>query len=110
MVGAEMNDVRPASLVRERSGEALQRRIRRRLVLAHRKGMQGRAEQAVEQHVAGGAVEIVGVVYPFFELDVDVHPELARAGRREAHEVRLHRPGDEHGIGAVCPRFAEVEL
>ena len=72
--------------------------------------MQGCAEQAVEQHVAGGAVEVIGVVHPLFELDVDVHPELACAGRGEAHEVRLHRPGDEHGIGVVCLRFAEVEL
>ena len=44
------------------------------------------------------------------ELDVDVHAELARAGRCEAHEVRLHRTGDEHGVGAACPRLAEVEL
>ena len=110
MVDAEMNHVRLASLVGERSGEALQRRIRRCLVLTGRKGMHRRAEQPVEQHVAGGAVESVGVVHPLFELDVDVHPELPRAGGGETDEVRLHRSGDEHGVGAARLRLAEVEL
>ena len=60
MIDAEMNHVRLAALGRERPGEVLQRRIRRGLILSDRKRMQRRAEQPVEQHVAGGAVEIVG--------------------------------------------------
>ena len=110
MVGAEMDHVRLAPLLGERPGETFQRRIRRRLVLAERKGVQRCAEEAVEQHVAGGAVEGVGVVHPLFELYVDVHPELARPGRGEPHEIRLHRAGDEHRVGGLRPRLAEVEL
>ena len=110
MVGAEVDHVRLASLVGERLGETFQRRIRRRLVLAERKGVQRCAEEAVEQHVAGGAVQVVGVVHPFLELYVDVHAELARPGRGETHEIGLHRAGDEHRVGGLRPRLAEVEL
>ena len=110
MLDAKMDHIRLAALVGERLGEAIERRIRRRLVLPGRKRMQCRPEQPVDQHVAGGAIEIVGVVHPLFELNVDIHPELARAGGGGAHEVRLHRPGIEHGIGAARLRFAEIEL
>ena len=72
--------------------------------------MQRRAEQPVEQQVARGPVERVGVVDALFELDVHVHPEPARPGGGEAHEVRLHRSGREHRVGAARPRLAEVEL
>ena len=53
---------------------------------------------------------MAGAIDALFELDVRVHPEPARPGRREADEVRLHRPGREHGVGAARPRLAEVEL
>ena len=77
-----------------------QRRVGRRLVLAQGKRMQRRAEQPVEQQVAGSAVESAGVDDALFELDVDVHPEPASPGCGEAGEVRLHRPGHQHGVGA----------
>ena len=104
MVDAEVNDVGRAALGGERLGEAFERRIRRRLVLSARKGVERRTEQAVQQHIAGGPVQVVDVVDALLELDVDVHAKLARAGRCEANEVRLHRPGDEHGVGAACSR------
>ena len=94
----------------ERPGEALERRVGRRLVLADGQRVQGRPEQPVHQHVARGAVEVAGLVHALFELDVRVHPELASRGRGDADEVRLHRPGDQHGVGAAGPRLAEMEL
>ena len=99
MPGGGMDHVRPAAPAGERSGEALQRRIGRRLVLAHGERMQRRAEQPVEQQVARSTVEGTGVVHALFELDVRVHPEAARPGRGDADEVRLHRPGDQQGVG-----------
>ena len=72
--------------------------------------MQRRAEQPVEQQVARSTVEGAGVGDALFELDVHVQPQPARPGRGDAHEVRLHRPGDQHGVGTARPRFAEVEL
>ena len=105
-----VNDVRPATLAGERPGEALQRRVRRRLVLAHGERVQRRTEQPVEQQVARIPVEMAGVVHAVFELDVRVHPEPARAGGGEADEVRLHRPGGQHGVGAPRLRLTEVEL
>ena len=110
MPGGGMNEVRPAALVGQRPGAPLQRRVGRRLVLAHGERAERRAEQPVNQQVARGAVERAGVVDALFELDVRVHPEPARPGGGEADEVRLHRPGREHRVGAVRPRLAEVEL
>ena len=55
-------------------------------------------------------MESAGVVDALFELGVDVHPEPASPGRGEADEVRLHRPGHQHGVGAARLRLAEVEL
>ena len=37
-------------------------------------------------------------------------PSRRASGRGEADEVRLHRPGHQHGVGAARLRFAEVEL
>ena len=110
MPGGGVNNVGPAALIREYPGAPLQRRVGRRLVLAHGKRMQRRAEQPAEQQVAGSAVASVGVGDALFELDVDVHPEPASPGRGEAGEVRLHRPGHQHGVGAARLRLAEVEL
>ena len=50
--GSRVNPVRPAAGAGQRAGEALERRIRRPLVVADRKRMQRRAEQPVYQHVA----------------------------------------------------------
>ena len=41
---------------------------------------------------------------------MDLHAEPARAGGGEAHQVRLHRAGRQHRVGAPRPRLAEVEL
>ena len=105
-----VNHVRPAALVDERSAEALQRRVRRRLVLSDGKRMQRRAEQAVHQQVAGSAVEVTGLDHALFELDVRVHPELASASRGNTDEVRLHGPRDQHRIGAPGLRRPKMEL
>ena len=110
MPRGRMDHVRAATLVGQRLGAPLQRRVGRRLVLAHGERMQRRAEQPVEQQVARSTVEGAGVVDAFFELDVHVQPQPARPGRGEAHEVRLHRPGDQHGVSAARLRLAEVEL
>ena len=91
-------------------GKTIEGRIRGGLVLTNRKRMQRRAKQTVEQHVAGSAVEFVRVVDALFQLDVNVHPKLPRAGSGKANEVRLHRPGYQHGIGATGLRLAEMEL
>ena len=105
-----VNHVGPAALAGERPGETLERGVRRGLVLADGKRMEGRAEQPVHQQVARVAVEGAGLVYALFELDVRVHPEPARAGGGDADEVRLHRPGDQHRVGAAGLRRPEMEL
>ena len=38
------------------------------------------------------------------------HPEPARSGGGDAHQIRLHRAGDQHRVGALCLCRAEVEL
>ena len=106
----EMNDVGPAAGSGQRSGKILQGSIRRFLVFTNGKGMQRRAQQAVEQHVAGAAVEVVGLFHALLELNVDVHAELACAGRGEAGEVGLNRARNEHRVGALPRCLAEVEL
>ena len=63
-----------------------------------------------EQQVAGGAVERAHAVHPIFELDVGLHPEPPRSRGSDAHQVRLHRAGDQHRISAACLSLAEVEL
>ena len=68
------------------------------------------AQHPVEQQVAGGAVERAHAVHPIFELDVDCHSEFARSRGGDAHQVRLHRAGDQHRIRAACLGLAEVEL
>ena len=52
MGGGEMNHVGPAAFLRKRLCKKVQRRVRRGLVVADREGMQLRAEEPVEQHVA----------------------------------------------------------
>ena len=114
--GANLEDVRvvptfgPAALARERRRTALHRRGRRRLVLALGEGVQGCAQHPVEQQVAGGAVERAHAVYPIFKLDVGLHPEPPRSCGGDAHQVRLHRAGDQQRIRAACLSLAEVEL
>ena len=105
-----VDDVGPAALGRQHRRAPLQRRVRGRLVLAFRERVQGCAQHPVEQQVAGGAVGLPAVRHPVLELDVDRHPEFA--GRRgcDAHQVRLHRAGDQHRVGAACAGLAEVEL
>ena len=110
MPGGRMDHVRAAALVGQRPGAPFQRCVGRRLVLAHGERTQRRAEQLVEQQVARSAVEGAGAVDALFELAVRVHAEPARPGRGEAHQVRLHRPGHEHGVGAARLRLAEAEL
>ena len=110
MPGGRMDHVRAATLAGQRPGAPLQRCVGRRLVLAHGERMQRRAEQPIEQQVARRAVQGASVLDALFELDVGVQPEPARPGRGEAHEVRLHRPGHEHGVGAARLRLAEVKL
>ena len=105
-----VDHVRAAALVGKRPGETLHRRVRRRLVLTDRERMQRCAQQPIEQQVSGSPVKGARVVHALFELDVRVHPEAARPGRGKAHEVRLHRPGRQHGVGAARLRLAEVEL
>ena len=39
-----------------------------------------------------------------------VEPELRGNSRRRTHVVRLHRAGDQHRVGALGERGAEVEL
>ena len=82
MLDAQMNDVRYAAGVRQGSCEFVQRCIRCCLVLSDREGMWCRPEQAIEQHVAGTAVEVVSLRDAIFQLHVDVHPQPACAGRR----------------------------
>ena len=108
--GCGVNHVRPPALVGESPREALQRRVRPRLVLADGKRMQRCAEQAAQQQVARSAVEVTGLVDAFFELDVHVHPELAGAGRRDTDEVRLHGSRDQHRVVAARLCRPEVEL
>ena len=55
-------------------------------------------------------VERAHAVHPIFELDVDCHSEFARSRGGDAHQVRLHRAGDQHRIRAACLGLAEVEL
>ena len=105
-----MNDVGPAALGRQRRRAPFQRRVRRRLVLALGERVQGCAQHPVEQQVAGGAVERAHAVHPVLELDVDGHTEFACSGGGDAHQVRLHRAGDQHRIRAARLRLAEVEL
>ena len=42
--------------------------------------------------------------------DAGLHPEPPRGGGSDAHQVRLHRAGDQHRVGAARLSFAEVEL
>ena len=105
-----VDHVRAAARVSKRLGETLHRRVGRRLVLADRERMQRCAQQPTEQQVSGSPVEGARVVHALFELHVHVHAEAARPGRGEAHEVRLHRPGRQDGVGAARLRLAEVEL
>ena len=110
MPGGGMDHVGPAALGRERRRTAFHRRVRRRLVLALGEGVQGCAQYPVEQQVAGGAVSLAAVSDPIFELDVDCHSEFARSRGGDAHQVRLHRAGDQHRVGAPGAGLAEVEL
>ena len=103
-------DVGLATRGRERRPAPLHRRVRRRLVLALGERMQRCPQHPVEQQVARRAIEVPGAVHPIFELDVDRHSEPARGGGRDAHQVRLHRAGDQHRVRAPRPRLAEVEL
>ena len=110
VAGCGMDDVRPAALRSEPLRQPLKRRVRRRLVFAPREGVQRRAEHPVEEQVARGAVEIAVPLHAFFELDVHLHPESARARGGEAGQVRLHRAGDQHGVRAARLRRAEIKL
>ena len=110
MPGGGMDDVGVAALGRQRRRAPLQRRVRRRLVLALGERVQHRAQHPVEQQVAGCAAERAHAVHPILELDVDCHTEFACAGGGDAHQVRLHRAGDQHRVGAPRPGLAEVEL
>ena len=105
-----MDDVGPAALRREHRRAAFHRRVRRRLVLALRERVQGCAQHPVEQQVAGGAVGFATVRHPVIELDVGLHPEPPRGGGGDPYQVRLHRAGDQHRVGAALLSFAEVEL
>ena len=110
MPGGGMDHVGPAALGRERRRAPFHRRVRRRLVLALGEGVQGCAQHPVEQQVAGGAVGLAAVRSPLLELDVDCHPEFAPGRGGDAHQVRLHRAGDQHRVGAPGAGLAEVEL
>ena len=110
MPGRGMNYVRPAALGREHRRAPFHRRVRRRLVLALGERVQGCAQHPVEQQVARHAVSLAAVRHPLFELDVDCHSEFARGGSGDAHQIRLHRAGDQHRVRAACPGLAEVEL
>ena len=110
MPGGGMDDVRIEALGRERRRAPFHRRVRRRLVLALGEGVQGCAQHPVEQQVAGGAVSLAPVRHPVLELDVDCHPEFARGRGGDAHQVRLHRAGDQHRVGVPGAGLAEVEL
>ena len=72
--------------------------------------MQGRAQHPVEQQVAGRAVGLVHARDPVLDLDMDLHAEPARRRGGDAHQVRLHRPGDQHRVGALRQGLAEVEF
>ena len=110
MAGRGVDHVGPASPGRQRLRAHLHRGVRRRLVLALGEGVEGRAQHPVEQQVAGAAVEIVHALDPVLELDVDPHAEPARRRGGDAHQVRLHRPGDQHRVGALRQGLAEVEF
>ena len=110
MAGGGMDHVGPAALGRERRRAPFHRRVRRRLVLALRERVQGCAQHPVEQQVAGGVVGLAPVRHPVLELDVHCHSEFARGRGGEAHQVRLHRAGDQHRVGTARPGLAEVEL
>ena len=110
MPGGGVDDVGPAALGRQRRRAPFHRRVRRRLVLALRERVQGCAQHPVEQQVAGGAVGLAAVRHPVLELDVDLHAETCARRGGDAHQVRLHRAGDQHRVGAACAGLAEVEL
>ena len=110
MPGGGVDDVGIAALGRERRRAPFHRRVRRRLVLALREGVQGCAQHPVEQQVAGGAVGLAAVRHPLLELDMDCHAEFARGRGGDAHQVRLNGAGDQHRVGAPGAGLAEVEL
>ena len=99
MAGTEGNDIGPAALRAEICRQIAERRIRTGLIFAFGIGAPGRAQQVVEQHIAGCHVNWIVLRHPLFQLDICRHAEFYCGRAGEAHEIRLHRPGDQHAIG-----------
>ena len=106
----QVDDVRTAALCPDSVRQVLQRPVGGGLVLALGKGVQLGADDLVEQHIAVAAVERIVLRHPLFHLKMGLQAEPSAHGGTGAHEIGLHRTGDQHGIGPGFDRRAEIEF
>ena len=110
VVRPERDHVRAPAGGLQLRGERAQRGVRAGLVFALGVLVAHRAEQVIEQHVARGVVGVAHIGTRSSSWTWRLHPEAGGHGGRGTRVVRLDGAGDQHGVGALCLGFAEVEL
>ena len=108
--GAQRDHIRSVAGGAQGGGASDHRVIGGAFILAHRKMMKMRAEHAVEQDIARPPVGRVGAVDAFLQLHMTGQAQLGGGGGGGAHEIGLHRAGDQNRVGAGGLGRAHVEL
>ena len=106
VTGRQRDDVGTAAPAPQLARYFIQAPVSALFVLTFRVGVNGRAEDAIQKNVSGGAINSICLRYSLLKLDMTIHSKLASRGRRQTDKIRLHRAGDQYRVCSNGARLA----